>query len=649
MKTRELEQMNNKVILIVDDEPHNIDVLFDDLTQAGFKILVAENGETALKRISHINPDIILLDVKMPGIDGFETCSRLKAQEKIKDVPIIFMTAVADTAEKLKGFELGAIDYILKPFQATEVVARVEKHLMISQLQKRLEAQNTQLQQEIIKREQIEKSLRESEMKNSLLLQHSPDLIMNVERDGRITYINHSIAFISETVIDKKFIAFLPSEYHEQYSQALHKVFEEKQADSFEYKNSDDQYFFARVVPIEWDNEIVSAMVISTNITERRKNAELEQAVRLKDEFLANMSHELRTPLSAVLMMSEILMENAYGKLNEKQLKTVEHIDTSARHLLSLINDILDLSKITAGQLELQLGPVNVTAVCNASLVFIKEIAAKKKIKVLFVADNNIDTLVLDERRFKQILVNLLNNAIKFTPEGGRVILEVEGEKCRNLVHFNILDTGIGIPENQIERLFQPFVQIDGSLSRSHEGTGLGLSLVHKLTEMHGGNVNVKSTVCKGSQFIVSIPWLIGETPVLAPPIEEKTPLIPIEIPILLVEDQKISIFAIQSCLVNYGYHVTIAHNGKEALEKIKENKPALILMDIQMPVMDGFEAIRQIRADKNISDIPIIALTALAMSGDRERCLNAGANEYLSKPVNINKLVSVLNEQLQN
>jgi PAS domain S-box-containing protein len=644
-------------ILIVDDEPLNVEVLLDDLYKAGFKVLVAEDGETALKRVSYIKPDIILLDLKLPGIDGFETCRRLKEHETAKNVPIIFMSAVTDTVEKIKGLEVGAIDYITKPFQPAEVVARVEKHLTISQLQKRLEEQNAQLQQEIAERQRIEEALRESELKNRLLLQHSPDFIMNVERDGRVTYINHPwTGFVSEEVIGKNLIALLSPEDHEIYSQALRRVFEEKQPDSFEHDNPCSQSFCIRVVPIELEGQIVSAMVISTDITDRKKNAELEHAVRLKDEFLANMSHELRTPLSAILMMSEILMDCIHGTLNEKQLRSVKHIDTSARHLLSLINDILDLSKIAAGQMEWHPSPVNVTEICQASLQFVKQMAMKKQIKLLFASDGKLSTLLVDERSMKQILVNLLSNAVKFTPEWGRVVMELEGDENRKIACFSVSDTGIGIPESQIERMFQPFVQIDGSLSRSHEGTGLGLSLVSKLAEAHGGSVTVESTVGKGSKFIVSLPWLDGSEVSQSvaktekvPTIDEKVPSTTTAIPtlVLLVEDQEINIFGIQNCLANCGYEVIVASNGKEALEKIKEKKPALILMDIQMPVMDGLEAIRKIRADKEVADIPIIALTALAMSGDRERCLEVGANEYLSKPVNLRKLVSVISELL--
>ena len=630
--------LKHKIILIVDDEPHNVDILLDQLFKAGFKVLLAEDGETALKRVTYIKPDIIFLDVNMPGINGFETYRRLKAHENAKNVPIIFMTAVTDTVEKVKGLKLGAVDYITKPFQLAEVIARVETHLTMSHLQKQLEEQNAQLQQEIVERKRVEEALRESEIKNRLLLQHSPDIIMNVERDARITYINHT----SETLNGKNLGAFFSHQHHERYYQALHRVFEEKKPDSFEH----DAYL-TRVVPVECEGQIVSAMVISTDISERKKNVELESAARLKDEFLANMSHELRTPLTAILMMSEILLEGVYGTLTEKQLQATKHIDTSGRHLLSLINDILDLSKIVAGKMKWHFTPVNVTEICQLSLQLVEQMAVKKQIKLRFVSDDEIGRLLVDERGLKQILVNLLNNAIKFTPKGGLVVLDIKGDKTHQIVHFNVSDTGIGIPKEQIERLFQPFVQIDGSLSRAHEGTGLGLSLVEKLAKAHGGNVKVESTVGKGSHFTVSLPWVVPSKQSIAPPIEEKAPNVTTGISILLVEDEEINQFGIQSYLTNCGYEVNLASNGIEALEKVKEKKPALILMDIQMPVMDGLETIQKIRADQAVAEIPIIALTALAMQGDNEHCLKAGANDYLSKPIDLKKLLSVVSDHL--
>jgi len=390
-------------------------------------------------------------------------------------------------------------------------------------------------------------------------------------------------------------------------------------------------------------------------------NAELARAARLKDEFLASMSHELRTPLNTVLGLSETLQEQLYGPLNKRQHKSLRSIEKSGRHLLALINDILDVSKIEAGKLGLEIGPVSVELVCQASLGLTKQIAQKKRLKVSSSFDSAVEIVQADQRRLKQILVNLLSNAVKFTPEGGAISLEVVGDVEREAVHFTVWDTGIGISPEEMERLFQPFVQLDSSLSRQYTGTGLGLALVRRLTELHGGGVSVESEVGKGSRFTVSLPWQgpagavepVGE-PELA---EAGTPLAvgaaqrpEAERPlILLAEDNEESINTIQDYLLAKGYRVVVARDGAEAIERAREERPELIVMDIQMPGMDGLEATWRLRADaaQSVATVPIIALTALAMPGDRERCLAAGANEYLSKPVSLKGLVKVIEVQL--
>ncbi len=396
-------------------------------------------------------------------------------------------------------------------------------------------------------------------------------------------------------------------------------------------------------------------------------NAELSRAARLKDEFLAAMSHELRTPLNAILGLSEALQEEIYGSLTERQTKSLRTIETSGRHLLALINDILDVSKIGAGKLKLTIGPVAVESVCRASLGLVKQDAHKKRLKVSSSFDSAVTIVQVDMRRLKQILVNLLSNAVKFTPEGGAIGLEVVGDAEREVVHFTVWDTGIGIAPEEMERLFKPFVQLDSSLSRKHVGTGLGLVLVHRMTEMHGGGVSVESEVGKGSRFTVSLPWQQeggrrtrkqGDKGARGQVDEGKdrpSPARPTTI--LLAEDNEASIQTSADYLRVSGYRVIVARNGVEAVERALEEKPDLILMDIQMPEMDGLEATRRIRAASPLSpptggrkggDVPIVALTALAMPNDRERCLEAGANEYLSKPVGLRELVRVIEKQLR-
>jgi CheY-like chemotaxis protein len=287
-------------------------------------------------------------------------------------------------------------------------------------------------------------------------------------------------------------------------------------------------------------------------------------------------------------------------------------------------------------------------------LLFIKQTAQKKQIKVFSTFDDNVNVIRADERRLKQILVNLLSNAVKFTPEGGQVGLEVAGDEAQGVAHFTVWDTGIGIAKEEMEWLFKPFVQIDSSLSRQHEGTGLGLSLVYRLTEMHGGSVAVRSKTGAGSRFTVSLPWpeeskgTEKQGHKRTEEVDEVPPLSRTLAPLLLLaEDNEANIVTFTSYLQPGGYQIIVARNGVEAIERAREAKPNLILMDIQMPGMDGLEAIHRLRADAELATIPIIALTALAMPGDRERCLKAGANEYLSKPVSLKGLTEMIEEQL--
>ncbi|MBD2484347.1 PAS domain S-box protein [Planktothrix sp. FACHB-1365] len=382
-------------------------------------------------------------------------------------------------------------------------------------------------------------------------------------------------------------------------------------------------------------------------------NAQLARASRLKDEFLANMSHELRTPLNSILGMSEVLQEGTFGVLNDKQNQALEMIYRNGKHLLELINDILDLSKIEAGKLGLDCSPVSVNELCQHSLSFVKQQAHQKNIRLSYQIEDVTEALNVDERRIRQVLINLLNNAVKFTPEGGRVRLEVRGDLNEQTVSFSVIDNGIGIGQDDQDQLFEAFVQIDSRLSRRYEGTGLGLVLVKKLVEMHGGTVKIDSQLGQGSCFTVTLPWTRvswRETPRLtaSEPLDRlpfsgisshglKRPLI------LLAEDNSDNIHTLLNYLQAKGFDVEIAFNGIEAIQKARSLQPQVILMDISMPEMDGLEAMRQIRLDPQLTTLPIIALTALAMQGDREQCLAAGANEYLPKPVQLRQLVQLI------
>jgi PAS domain S-box-containing protein len=408
-------------------------------------------------------------------------------------------------------------------------------------------------------------------------------------------------------------------------------------------------------VALEMERNQLAKRVEERTTDLSQANSNLARALRVKDEFLANMSHELRTPLNAILGLSESLGEQIAGPLNEKQQKYITTISESGHHLLSLINDILDLAKIEAGQITLDINKVDVHQVCQASLRMIKQLAQKKNQDVLLEIGDGLGLMWADERRLKQMIVNLLGNAVKFTPEHGKIGLEVHGDQGANKITITVWDDGIGIREEDLARLFQPFVQLDSGLAREATGTGLGLALVAQMARLHAGSVSVVSEPGKGSRFSIILPWepgldidtssrlrITGKFPAIKPD-ETNKPTI------LLVEDTKEVIMMIRDYLELAGYKVVIARDGVEAIAQARLVHPDLILMDVMMPRMDGFEATRKLRSEPEFKYTPIIALTALAMPSDRERCLAAGMDEYISKPINLKALVRMIQSCLFN
>lgn len=444
----------------------------------------------------------------------------------------------------------------------------------------------------------------------------------------------------------------------------------------------------------------------------RQANDELAKASRLKDEFLASMSHELRTPLHAILSYAELLQEEIYGPLNERQLRSLYDLAEVGKHLLALINDLLDVSRIEADKLELEISEVKIGEICEASLRFIQQSASQKNLQIITSFDERLATMEADERRLKQILANLLNNAVKFTPAGAQIGLNVTLRERTGQVKFVVWDCGIGIEAENLQKIFQPFVQIDARLARNYPGAGLGLALVDRLTKLHGGTVSVASEPGKGSRFTVLLPLHQAVAPL---PSEEAKPLLPLEAqssnfaimkvpvglladqtnlvvkttieetklnghsanqaepalasytpipvtgqeqqpagallkqvkPLLLVgEDNELNRKTLVDFLEFKGYAVVVAEDGQQAIDVAARHNPDLILIDVQMPVLDGLSAIREMRTQGNAK--PIIALTGLAMHGDEQRCLSAGATAYYSKPVRLNELVAVIDRQLR-
>ncbi len=650
---------------------------------------------------------------------------------------------------------------------------------------------------DITETKKVQQALKVSQANLQDFLDSANDLIQTVDEHCRFTYVNRAwcetLGYTSEEAMQMSMFDVVETEFHDHCRTILAGLNENQKPLRieviFQTKSGQSVVVEGSVVAHRDDTGLVRVNGIFRDITQRRQaelelrnsrdelrvaNISLEKAAQLKDEFLASMSHELRTPLTGVLGLSEALQLETYGPLNENQKHALKDIESSGRHLLELINDILDLSKIEADKLDLQIEPCSVAEICQASLQLVKGMAQRKHQKVGFSSNLASAVIQADPRRVKQILVNLLSNAVKFTPEGGALGLEVKGHEEGRILQFTVWDEGIGIKEGDLKRLFTPFVQLDSSLSRQQSGTGLGLSLVSKLSELHGGSVSVESEVNKGSRFTVSLPWYQGDEQekegksVLpaaqvvsrclliednnlhanqicgylaqmnidcitynsgvgafetAIKVQPDVILLDLHLPdrdgvdvlkdlkrdprtanivviissieddynyflshgaagclvkpftlkdvekefsrlfnsspkqraadkaelgqwkILVVDDNQIVLDTISDFLKSRNFTIVQAHNGWEMIDLALQIKPSVILADIQMPGMDGLEAIRRVRAisDPLVNQIPIIAITALAMTGDREKCLNAGANEYMSKPVHLSELEQVI------
>ncbi len=664
--------------------------------------------------------------------------------------------------------------------------------------------------EEEIKRlnESLERRAVESETRYQQIVELAEEGIWVIDAQSRTTYVNNAMTRILGYT-ESEILGYPISEFMDEWEEI--QVNSELDTDNLSWvekkelklktKNGTPIWTYMSTSPVlDVNGNLLWSCSLVYDITKRKQaeeqlrqsserislaNAELARATRLKDEFLTSMSHELRTPLNAILGLAEALQEEVYGELTEKQRKSMITIENSGKHLLSLINDILDLSKIESGKMELEIASVSPQSLCDSSVTFVKQQAHNKKIHISSKIPEEISNIALDERRIRQVLINLLSNAVKFTPEGGKVDLEVKSNSDEEILQFSVTDTGIGIASENIDRLFKPFVQLDSSLSRRYAGTGLGLALVRRIVELHGGSVSLLSEIGKGSRFTVTLPWtetdiikqnvreteqnlwelpniqqalivedseitakqvarylgeigtattihplgegsvdaalqfkpdviildlllpnisglevlsqlkanpatqqipvlvisvvdereralslgasqyllkplsrqefqlalshIFSQSPqlsahtalVVTSPNQQKSPLI------LLAEDNESNISTMMDYLQIHGYRVNLARNGLEAVEMAKEQKPDLILMDIQMPEMDGLEATRWIRKEPDLVKIPIIALTALAMPGDREKCVIAGANEYLTKPVGLKKLMNIISQHI--
>ncbi|MCX6677411.1 MAG: ATP-binding protein [Methanothrix sp.] len=520
---------------------------------------------------------------------------------------------------------------------------------------------------DITELKQIEEDLRRSREKYHNIFENSIMGIYQSVQGGRYINVNPAFARLFGYDTPEELIASVTDIGHQFYvnpqdrDRAIKTLLEQGFLEGFELevRRRDGTKFWVSMNTLIVQDEDGTHYDGTVEDINKRKKAEdelrkaketAESAAKAKSDFLANMSHEIRTPMNAVIGLADLLMET---DLTADQRNYLKIIGSSGDSLLSVINDILDFSKVDSGMMELESRPFELKRCVEDSLNLVRAIASKKSLDLTYAIDETTPRAIIgDSTRLQQILANLLSNAVKFTDKGA-ISISVSSEKLDGVCHgiyFEMKDTGIGIPEDKMSRLFQPFTQVDSSTTRSYGGTGLGLAISKKLVEMMGGRIWAESELGKGSTFHFTI---LADATLIKPSssmISEtrKDRDIGIDknqfLRILLAEDNVVNQMVMLKMLNNLGYHADVASNGKEVLRSLEIQPYDLILMDVQMPEMDGFEAARAIRKRWASADQPkIIAITAYALKGDREKCLDAGMDDYLSKPVTLEDLRAVL------
>jgi signal transduction histidine kinase/DNA-binding response OmpR family regulator len=644
--------MKKNSVLIIDDEKINLAALTHILSPE-YTIYTANNGRYGVTLAKENLPDVILLDILMPEMDGYETLSLLQSDEATRGIPVIFVTGLGNNEDEEKGLNLGAADYITKPFNPAIIKMRLRNLIKTLNL--------------IEEEKAVVSQMLEADTYTQLLLDASPMSCMLWDKDLKIINCNQATLKLfginSGEDFKESFLKLSPEyqpngEKSEEAASALIKKTFEKGFARMEWMH---QTLNGDPLPCEVtltrvrhmgedlvavyardlrDHKAFLSMINEVQENLRQAKNDAEAANQAKSIFLANRSHEIRTPMNAVIGMSELLLSE---NLSTSQHRSVKDIHVSANALLNIINDILDLSKIQAGKLSLM--PVNYDfnlALDNISSMF-RFLVKKKNLSFEMITEGELPKCLYgDDVRLRQALINVLNNAVKFTHKGF-VRLTVRADSKN--IFFDISDSGIGIKKEEIPKLFTAFAQADMLKNRSQEGTGLGLSITKSLIEMMGGNITVESAYGKGTVFHITIPKVLGDEKMIQNAGSAENTINAPNAKILVVDDNIINLNVACGLLGLCKITAETASSGKEAIELVKNTKYDLVFMDHMMPEMDGVEAVKIIR--KTGIDTPIIALTANAISGAREEFIAAGMNDMLTKPIKKELLFKALQDWL--
>jgi signal transduction histidine kinase/HPt (histidine-containing phosphotransfer) domain-containing protein len=650
-------------LLVVDDQPINIQVLYR-VFSADHQVLMATSGAKALELCRSDPPDLVLLDVVMPDMDGYEVCRQLKADPLTRAIPVIFVTAHNDAAEETRGLGMGAVDFIAKPISPAVVRARVKTHLEFAR-------------------------------SNALLaatLDATADGILVADLNGRVSEINPRLmrmwnlpAELATDLDEARFLAFIQS----QSRVIARTIANDSGADgagnpgdgadeSATLELLTGRIFEQRLMPLFTHGRLSGRVYSFRDETDRRRaeqalanlnatlesrilerTSELEKAMLLADaanqaksDFLSNMSHEIRTPMNSIIGLTYLAQR---ASPNPKLRDYLEKIGQSGQHLLAIISDILDFSKLEAGKLDIEARDFELETVFGNIINQLGDVAERKGLNLVFDSAPDLERpLRGDSLRLGQVLLNYVGNAIKFSASGDITIRAsiLRQESAGALVRFEVRDSGIGMTEAQMAKLFQSFQQVDASTTRRYGGTGLGLAISKQLVILMGGDVGVESTPGHGSCFWMTVPLGWGTSVVKGLDLKagsQQTDLASLRgRTILVVDDNAFNQLVATELLEGAGSIVRIAGNGQEALDQLRERRFDCVLMDVQMPVMDGLQATRLIRADPALAGTRVIAMTANARREDQMKCLEAGMDDFMTKPVMAERLYAMIAKWLR-
>lgn len=705
LERQSIPSYSNKII-IAENSKEDRQVYLRYLLKDNYKnyqIIECETGEQLLNICQELIPNLILLDYYLPDGDGVEILEELKYILDLTKIPVIIMTGQKNEEIVVDIIKKGARDYWYKGDITAEFLCQKVDNLMLK---------NTSLEYELVRNKFYKQLLATISLKVRKSIEIESIIHTSLVEIKKILRCNQIIfcQFQLEDNKSKFYVNSDPKKYDlivkDSYFKSKDNVNYLKQCgkqiiNNLESVNVEDNRYLSFLKKVGIKSTLALPMIINpsekfnwgvfiaygyqkVHIWEQHEIEFLEElilqvsvgikqallvkelriakekaeaATKMKSAFLANMSHEIRTPMNGILGVADLL---SYNPLDKDSLDLVKTIKNSGEILLELINHILDLSKLEAGQIELDIEDFDLSSfIKEVSRIFIYQ-GEKKGVTFDYRVNGTLaNTYSGDSFRIRQILNNLISNAFKFTSQGS-IILSVEkvaGDYVNKDVHnirFAITDTGIGIAKSDYERLFQSFSQVDSSTTRKYGGTGLGLAICKQLVNLMGGEIGVESVVNEGSVFWFTIPLIAKDKITLTnrkslANINESDSKDNLSITILITEDDKVNQKIIMQVVKRLGYSFDLANNGLECLEKTAENDYDLILMDCQMPYLDGYEATTKLRLNSKTKDIPIIGLTAFAMPEDKDRCLAVGMSDYLSKPFTLKQINESLRKWLHN